>query len=1110
MAVSALETFIHALRSTSATDQATPENSYLPHLKPLLEAALMGLTPRVAVITHPKKVSGAGLADSGLVEAGSGDLTSAVEAEAPTTSLVFPAASPKGREAWSQAEKYSKQIGPTLLTNFLEFRLVISEGGKMQEVRCVTLGTWKEVFTGNASSLAQTFERDLYDLIRDWATRRRPIEKPSDLASRLADYARLSLKRLEAVPESGLENLKKTLNDALGLHFNAEQGEHFFRSTLIQTLYYGLFSAFVLWVRERNAPAEFRWKDASDYLQLPVISAIFEEVSKVSNLKKLGIREPLEWAESALRRVDADAFFKAFEEAHAIQYFYEPFLEAFDPGLREQLGVWYTPPEVVTYQVRKVHQLLQTELGLADGLADSSVIVLDPATGTGSYVLEVARVIHAHLMQSKPATAAARVKEAMTTRVFGFEILPAPFVVAHMQLGLYFQTHGVQLAAGERFGVYLTNSLTGWNPKDDAKQRLDFPEFQQEKEAAQKVKREAKILVMIGNPPYYRFSAVTQDEQANLIAPYKVGLRTKWKVRKQLLDDLYIRFFRLAEWRVGENLIKSGIVSYISNSSWLEGLSHPVMRESLLKNFDKMWIDNLNGDMRKSGKKTPWKTSDQSIFSSTQDTRGVTVGAAITTFLDKGISEDISKVFFRDFWGLSKDKCFALLEDKKPYEILVPKEETRWVLADFLKKSEEALSEIEEIEKVSVVDKEEDSKYFNWLDITNIFRERFNGAMAARDYIVTDIDRERLERRIKDYFDSSVSDAEMRIRHPSSLDDGYKFVGAIARANLITAKIDLNAFRAITYRPFDERTIYNDPREKLVARHSPYFLPHVFEGNIFLNTTRKQRRKPWDLLTVSQNFTDLHLHEPDMQSFPLYLRVSDMYGTHLEPNIAPATLEAMCKLTGAAYAPRGPHDQTVLETAEALFHHAVAIMQSPAYRSENGGNLSQNWPRIPMPTSKEALEASAALGRRVAALLQPSVNVAGVTHGTLEAGLSGVAIPTMADGTVISAGHALEVTISYGSRGKYIPKGDGSSGDLWWSDVGYWKDVPRAAWEFTIGGYPVLKKWLSYRHVKDLGRPLTLDELEFVTEIVRRILGLLEMRAVLDNNYAFTTAQVVA
>jgi hypothetical protein len=231
----------------------------------------------------------------------------------------------------------------------------------------------------------------------------------------------------------------------------------------------------------------------------------------------------MEWAQGALNRVDRGAFHREFEHRNAIQYFYEPFLHAFDPQLRRELGVWYTPPEIVRYQVAKVHRLLIDELELPGGLANEKVTVLDPAVGTGSYLLEVVRVIHDELTKATgtAALAPASVGEALTRRIFGFELLPAPFVVAHLQLMLYLRELGAQVGDEERVGVFLTNALTGWAREDEPKVPLWDETFEEERELADHVKHNEPILVVIGNPPYARYAAAAVDEERDLIGFYK-------------------------------------------------------------------------------------------------------------------------------------------------------------------------------------------------------------------------------------------------------------------------------------------------------------------------------------------------------------------------------------------------------------------------------------------------------------------------------------------------------------------------------------------------------------------------------------------------------------
>ena len=209
-------------------------------------------------------------------------------------------------------------------------------------------------------------------------------------------------------------------------------------------------------------------------------------------------------------------------------YFYEPFLEAFDPDLRKQLGVWYTPAEVVRYMVARVDKALKNDLGIPDGLAAENVYVLDPCCGTGAYLAEVLSRISANLeRQGFGALTGARVKQAATQRVFGFEIMPAPFVVAHLQVGLTMQNLDAPLADNgtERAGVYLTNALTGWKPRTT--KPLPFPELEEERDRAERVKQEAPILVILGNPPYNGFAGMAVEEERELSEAYRTTKRVR-------------------------------------------------------------------------------------------------------------------------------------------------------------------------------------------------------------------------------------------------------------------------------------------------------------------------------------------------------------------------------------------------------------------------------------------------------------------------------------------------------------------------------------------------------------------------------------------------------
>ncbi len=486
-----------------------------------------------------------------------------------------------------------------------------------------------------------------------------PLADPEDVAWFLASYARdAGAHRIDGAELPPLAAVRTALQQALGLTFEDRKGDHFFRSTLVQTLFYGLFSAWVLWSKQHpptDQNARFDWQTTARYLRVPILRKLFHEVADPGQLESLNLNEVLDWAQSALNRVDRASFFKKFQEGHAVQYFYEPFLQAYDPELRKELGVWYTPTEIVQYMVSRVDRVLREELEIQDGLADPRVYVLDPCCGTGAYLVEVLRHIGQTLKEKGgDALVANDLKRAAMERVFGFEILPAPFVVAHLQLGLLLQTLGAPLSekTTERVSVYLTNALIGWEPPKGPKTHLLFPELEEERDASEKIKREKPILVILGNPPYNGFAGVAVGEERDLSDAYRTTRRAPVP-QGQGLNELYVRFFRMAERRIVERTHK-GIICFISNYSWLDGLSFTGMRERYLEAFDNIWVDCLNGDKYKTGKLTPDGQSDPSVFSTEMNPEGIQVGTAIALLVRKKEHKDTDRLQFRHFWGKTK------------------------------------------------------------------------------------------------------------------------------------------------------------------------------------------------------------------------------------------------------------------------------------------------------------------------------------------------------------------------------------------------------------------------------------------------------------------------
>jgi predicted helicase len=272
------------------------------------------------------------------------------------------------------------------------------------------------------------------------------------------------------------------------------------------------------------------------------------------------------------------------------------------------------------------------------------VWILDPCCGTGAYLVEVlARIERTLRAKSDDALVAEDLKQAAMTRVAGFEIMPAPYVIAHWQVGHALRAAEVPLGERERAAVYLTNALTGWAPPQeretpDAAQRglrLSYPPLADERDKAARVKRERPILVVLGNPPYNAFDGTSPAEESGLVEPYKEGLQKEWGIRKFNLDDLYVRFFRVAERRIAEGTGR-GIVCFISNHSWLWSPSYVVMRKRLLEEFDRIWIDNLNGSKFETGKVAPDGSPDPSVFSTDANREGIQVGTAIALLVKRG------------------------------------------------------------------------------------------------------------------------------------------------------------------------------------------------------------------------------------------------------------------------------------------------------------------------------------------------------------------------------------------------------------------------------------------------------------------------------------------
>ena len=917
----AVEDYLTELRRVRATGGGTGELSYYPPLHNLLNAVGSTSRPQVYCVNQLAQ-QGAGHPDFGLYAAKQTQRGQPKQGQTPECGVVE--VKPANDDAWltagsGQVSRYWDRYRLVLVTNTRDFVLL----GEDSEGRPAKLETFRlaQSAAGFETRLQhpRTFARDVGAALGEYLSRalshRASLAEPRDLAWLLASYARDGLARVEAAGDApSLGAVRSALEEALGVRFEGDRGAAFFRSTLVQTLFYGVFSAWVLWSRQAPPPnGAFDWRTAVWHLRAPVLRALFQQLSDPGRLQPLGLVEVLDWTAAALDRVDRAAFFARFNEGEAVPYFYEPFLEAFDPALRKQLGVWYTPAEVVRYMVARVDRALKDDLGIADGLAADNVYVLDPCCGTGAYLAETLKRIAANLKErGLGALTGARVKQAATQRVFGFEIMPAPFVVAHLQVGLTMQALDAPLSddGNERAGVFLTNALTGWEPR--AQKPLPFPELEEERDRAERVKQDTPVLVILGNPPYNGFAGMAVDEERELSEAYRTTKRVR-RPEGQGLNDLYVRFFRMAERRIAEKTGR-GVVCFISNYSWLDGLSFTGMRERYLEAFDAIRIDCLNGDKYKTGKTTPDGDPDPSIFSTPEDTVGIQVGTAITTLVRKADHSPAGTVGFRHLWGQTKPADLTQTAETEPevlYESIAP------ILPLGLPFAAVAVN----------------GDWQDWPALPDLFPTSFPGVKTSRDSFLVDIDSDKLKTRVQAYFDS----------------------GDVQRTGPAEA-----GFIRYAYRPFDIRWLYWEANGGLLDRPRPDYKQHVFEGNLWLVTQQKPRRE-WSPPQVISNIGCLDLMDRGATCISAWLRDDglglDGDGPHRRPNLSPVAQRYLERLGLGV---------------EDLFHHALAVLHDPAYREANAGALRMEWPRIPLPGwpdcdiggAAEELAASAQQGRQ--------------------------------------------------------------------------------------------------------------------------------------------------
>ena len=754
-------------------------------------------------------------------------------------------------------------------------------------------------------------------------------------------------------------------------------------------------------------------------------------------------------------------------------HFYEDFLSEYDPESKKKFGVFYTPQPVVEFIVRAVDDILKKDFNLPEGLADKSKVnvpirkmedgkdvetvtieprhrvqILDPATGTGTFLAEIVSRIKE---KQQAGIWSKYVDEHLIPRIHGFEIMMAPYTIAHLKLDMLISWWGdkkLEKEHDDRVQIYLTNSLT---KAALANKYLLAEMIAREANEANNIKHNAPVMVMIGNPPY-SISSTNKDKWIlELLKDYKKNLNEK----KINLDDDYIKFIRLGQYyieRTGE-----GILAYISNNSFIDGVTHRQMRRELLRCFDDIYILDLHGNNRKN-ETAPDGSKDENVFDIMQ-------GVSINIFVKKPKSEDKqANVHHYDLFGLRKDK-YAFLSGNTLSSI-------KWNIVQTLEPT------------LFFVPKDFSLKlnYDKGFSISELMQITNSGVTTDRDTLFYDYDDNILENRIKTLLSGNISSEfieKFNVKDSSS----YKITERIKNV-----KFDKTYLTECQYRPFDYMYCYYDP--KIISRPGEAALKHINNHeNLGLILMRKQQNIPdFKTVLVTTAIIDKNFFGFQTYVFPLYLYPSESelgFDTERKPNLDETiwrTIENWVKY-GQAYKPLTANEQSGelgfdaapeephFLTPEDIFDYIYGVLHSPHFREKYKEFLKVDFPRIPYPKNAEEFEHYKECGHQLRELH--------LMHNVPE---GPVRFDNLGNGKV-----------------EYIRwqwnKDDSYSGNVWINDAQCFSNVPTKAWEMYIGGYQPAQKWLKDRK----GRVLSTEDIEHYEKIISVLLETNRIMQKMDN-----------
>ena len=990
--------------------------------------------------------------------------------------------------AKEQNDRFRANLDNFLLTNHLEFRLYV--GGALVDSAKLSAPPDK-----GKVSVEDDAATKLTTLLAHFLRGQPPtIASPRDLAIHLA-------RRTRQMHNEALEGLKAQSSDLKGNYEAFKEvllpdlTEEEFADMYAQTIAYGLFAA------RCAAPSgkDFSRESAAKLVPKtnPFLRRLFQRIAEYD------LDERVAWiaddtaqllAQADIGEILAD-FGKRTGKEDPVVHFYETFLAAYDPKLRELRGVYYTPEPVVSYIVRSIDHLLRTHFHKPMGLADENTLILDPATGTGSFLFAVVNQVREIVSRTIGRGAwSDYVEKRLLPRLFGFELLVASYAVAHLKLGLLLQEMGYDFKGDQRVGIYLTNTLEEALKKSEL---LMGRFISDEANEAVAIKRERPILVVLGNPPYSGHSANrSRDERGNLTFIGKLiedckqvdGAPLGEKNPKWLQDD-YVKFIRFAQWRIAET--KEGVIGYITNHGYLDNPTFRGMRQHLMRTFNEIYVYNLHGNTKKK-ERAPDGSKDENVFDIQQ-------GVAILLCVKQPVAwascprEDMGgggssatnmgetpmppcRVYHADLWGArevheetsdgqrlvgGKYHClwensvattkWTELQPSSPFYLFVPQ-------------NTELLAEYEQ----------------GW-KVTEVMTEYSLGCLTKRNDLVIDFTPDEVRQRILRFIDPSKSDEQAAAEFELRLVDKDMWNTHVARTSVVPEQID-SFIRSESFRPFDTRFIFY--HEKFVARLNRRVMRHLDHNNLALITVRQLASLPFDHIWVTNALTDQDIISVRTKEggvvFPLHLYPDASglgFDTNRRLNLSPAFLKALAEKLNLPQTK--PHGLPEGITPEDIFHYAYAVFHSPTYRTRYAAFLKMDFPRLPLTSDLELFRDLAALGKQLVALHL----------------LDFAAAPSPSRLGLFPVAGSNEV-----EKVRYVEPsrdGDGAAemnGRVYINKTQYFDTVPPEVWEFHIGGYQVCDKWLKDRK----GRRLTIDDIQHYQRIVVALRETIRLMAEID------------